>query len=116
MTSDNRTRKAVAPKTTKKTSAVTEGLNVVRSHDSMPAQLEALGIGESIARGLRVPLDDFAQDTARLWADRMANQISVAVSRTKAANPLRDFSSERLVGLAHQSPNLLASVIVTRTK
>jgi hypothetical protein len=82
----------------------------------MPAQLEALAVGESIARGFRVALDDFAQETAKEWVERSTNQLQVAVSRTKSANPLREFTTERIIGLAHQSPNILASVIVTRIR
>lgn len=87
-----------------------------RDPESVPAQLEALNVDESIAYGGRIPLDEFTQAAAKEWLDKRTRAISMAVARAKDANPGRDWTIERSVALAHTSPFALASLIITRTK
>lgn len=87
-----------------------------RDPDSMPSQLAALDVDESLAYGARVALDDFTQAAAKEWLDKKTRVVSMAVARAKEANPTRDWTIERSVSLAYTSPFVLAALLVTRTK
>lgn len=86
-----------------------------RNPDSVPAQLEALSVGESYARGARIPLDEFMADEVSAWMTKTSGVVSMQVARTKGRNPKREYSIERLHGMAHGGANMLCSIIVTRT-
>jgi len=100
---------------TKKTGSRSAKPDTVRNPDSIPAQLEALAVDESIARAKRIPLDANAQAAANEWFDRTTRQLSTPVARVREANPKRKFTIERSLSLASSSPYLLCAVLVTRT-
>lgn len=95
--------------------AKTESGKFARNPDSVPSQLEALAIGESYARGARIPVTEFLQAEVTEWFDKTTRTVSMQVARTKERNPKREYSIERLQSMAHISPNMLCSIIVTRT-
>lgn len=103
-------------RTNGKTPKRTKDAHVARNPDSVPAQLEALEVGESIARGSRIPMDDFAQDAAKEWFDKTTRVLSMQVARTKEANPKREFTIERTQGVANTQPFILCAILVTRTQ
>ena len=86
-----------------------------RNPDSVPSQLEALAVGESWSRSARIPMDEFMAEEVDEWFTKTTRVVSMQVSRTKENNPKREYSIERLKGLAHASANMLCSLIVTRT-
>lgn len=100
-------------KTSKKREAHNKGQ---RDPDSVPSQLEALAVGESLAFGGRIELDEFTQAAAKEWLDKKTRAMSVAVSRAKESNPTREWTMERSVALAFTSPYALAALLITRTK
>lgn len=86
-----------------------------RVPDSVPSQLEALQVGDSYSRGARIPISEFLQDEVTQWLDKTTRTVSMQVARTKERNPKREYTIERLQGMAHSSPNMLCAIIVTRT-
>jgi len=86
-----------------------------RNPDSVPSQLEALAVGESWSRSARIPMDEFMAEEVDEWFTKSTRVVSMQVARTKESNPKREYSIERLKGIAHASPNMLCSLIVTRT-
>lgn len=102
-------------KRTKSPAKGTIDLSPARNPDSVPAQLEALTVGDSYARGARIAMDDFAQESAREWFDKTTRVLSMQVARTKEANPRREYTIERTQGIANTAPYLLCAILVTRT-
>lgn len=86
-----------------------------RNPDSVPSQLEALEVGESFARGARIPVSEFMREEVTEWLAKTTRTVSMQVARTKENNPKREYTIERLQGMAHASPSMLCSIIVTRT-
>lgn len=87
-----------------------------RNPDSVPSQLEALAVGDSYTRGARIPMDEFMADEVSEWFTKTTRVLSMQVARTKERNPKREYSIERVQGMAHASANMLCSIIVTRTQ
>lgn len=87
-----------------------------RNPDSVPAHLEALAVDESYTKGTRIPLDDFTLSAANDWFTKVTRTLSVQVARTKEANPLREYTIERVSGTASSTSYLLCALLVTRTK
>ena len=86
-----------------------------RNPDSVPSQLESLDIGESYTRGARIPVSEFMREEVTEWLAKTTRTVSMQVARTKENNPKREYTIERLQGMAHGSPNVLCAIIVTRT-
>lgn len=84
--------------------------------DSATAQIEGLSVGDSYTKGARIPMDDFAQESAKEFIDKVTRVLSMQVHRVKDANPQREYTIERVQGIANTTPNILCAVLVTRVK